>query len=121
MFNVNKMRKLINFQRKGYFSYPCPRKLREIVKISLFELETKEKIKQIWEEYHSNKPKTIAYTIEGGEIERMRTKYLSYLFSGKANPLFLFPVKKNQGYYNLVLQAQDKSFVFLNLFRYTLS
>jgi ATP synthase F1 complex assembly factor 1 len=68
------MRKLINFQKKTYFSYPCPRKLREIVKMTLFERETKERIAEIWQEYHSNKPKTIAYTIEAPEIERMRIK-----------------------------------------------
>lgn len=68
------MRNFINFQRKYYFSYPCPRKLREIVKMTLFEMETKDKIKQLWEEYHANKQKTIAYTIEPNEIERIRNK-----------------------------------------------
>lgn len=31
-------------KRNFSFTYPCPRKLREIVKISLFEKETPEKI-----------------------------------------------------------------------------
>jgi ATP synthase F1 complex assembly factor 1 len=68
------MRNFINFQKKYYFSYPCPRKLREIVKMTLFEMETKDRIKDIWEEYHANKPKTVAYSIEAKEIERMRVK-----------------------------------------------
>ena len=71
------MRNLIYFQRKSYFSYPCPRKLREIVKMSLMERESKENIKTIWEEYHSNKPKTVAYTIDANEINIIRNKYLS--------------------------------------------
>jgi len=30
------------------FAYPCPRKLREIVKISAFERETPETIEMLW-------------------------------------------------------------------------
>lgn len=37
------------------FTYPCPRKLREIMKMSLIEKETPDKIKQIWQEYHQHK------------------------------------------------------------------
>lgn len=107
----------MNFQKKSYFSYPCPRKLREIVKMSLMERETKDTIKTIWEEYHSNKPRTVAYIIEANEMNILRKKYYSHYFSGKANPVFLFPVKKDQGYYNMISQSQDKSFVIHYLHR----
>jgi ATP synthase F1 complex assembly factor 1 len=35
------------------FTYPCPRKLREIMKMSMIEKESPEKIEEIWKEYHS--------------------------------------------------------------------
>ena len=37
--------KLIGINKRNFsFSYPCPRRLREIVKISLFEKETPQNI-----------------------------------------------------------------------------
>ena len=39
-------------KRDFSFSYPCPRKLREIVKMSIFEKELAPKIEEIWTEYH---------------------------------------------------------------------
>jgi hypothetical protein len=35
------------------FTYPCPRKLREVMKISMIEREPPAKIADIWNEYHS--------------------------------------------------------------------
>ncbi len=32
--------------------------------------------------------------------------------SGKANPFFVFPVRKSSGHYMLVCQNQDKSFIY---------
>ena len=39
-------------KRQFSFAYPCPRKLREIVKLSIFEKETTSTIENIWTEYH---------------------------------------------------------------------
>lgn len=35
------------------FTYPCPRKLREIMKMSMIEKEPTHQIENIWKEYHS--------------------------------------------------------------------
>ncbi len=35
------------------FTYPCPRKLREVIKMTLIERENKDKIVSLWMEYHS--------------------------------------------------------------------
>jgi ATP synthase F1 complex assembly factor 1 len=37
------------------FTYPCPRNLREIMKLSLIEKEPKDKIKEIWNTYHAQR------------------------------------------------------------------
>lgn len=34
------------------FNYPCPRKLREIMKMSAIERESSETIEMIWNTYH---------------------------------------------------------------------
>lgn len=44
-----------NYYYKFSFTYPCPRKLREIVKMSLFEKETKDNNISLWMEYHKDK------------------------------------------------------------------
>lgn len=35
------------------FTYPCPRKLREIMKLSMIEREPVHQVESIWKEYHS--------------------------------------------------------------------
>lgn len=56
------------FTKKQYFSYPCPRKLGEIVKMSLFEKEQPFQIKQIWNKYYEEKPNAFGFDISGGEM-----------------------------------------------------
>lgn len=47
--------------RRGFsFTYPCPRRLREIMKMSAIERETPEVIEKIWREYHNAKPHTVS-------------------------------------------------------------
>ena len=52
----------MNIYSKRFFSfnYPCPRKLREIMKLSAIEKETPEIIETIWREYHNAKPHTVS-------------------------------------------------------------
>ena len=54
--------------KKFYFSYPCPRKLREIVKITLFEREQPAKIKEIWQKYYDEKPHAVGFDITADEM-----------------------------------------------------
>lgn len=49
------------------FTYPCPRKLREIMKLSLIEREPKDKVAEIWMKYHRDKPNNVAYCISKNE------------------------------------------------------
>ena len=43
---------LKSIKRSFSFAYPCPRRLREIVKMSAFERETPDTIEMLWTEYH---------------------------------------------------------------------
>lgn len=57
-------RLFFKFSVKRYFNYPCPRKLREIVKLSLFEKENPQTIAAIWDEYHKEKRNTTSFTLD---------------------------------------------------------
>ncbi len=58
----------LKLARKYYFTYPCPRKLEGMVKISLFEKEQPFAIKQIWNKYFEEKPTSLGLDITGGEM-----------------------------------------------------
>jgi ATP11 protein len=52
---------LAQYGRRAFaFTYPCPRRLREIMKMSAIEKETPETIEQIWYEYHNAKPYAVS-------------------------------------------------------------
>jgi len=70
---------LNKFPKKFYFTYPCPRKLEGIVKMSLFEKEQPFTIKQIWSKYFEEKPTSLGLDITGGEMNIILKKYLETL------------------------------------------
>lgn len=54
------------------FTYPCPRKLREIMKMSMIEREPTDKIKAIWDEYHHMRTENISYSIDRDQYELLK-------------------------------------------------
>ena len=88
------------------FSWPCPRKLREIVKLSAFEKENAETCKMLWNEYHHAKPHLVSTVLTERQYSELMSK-------GKGSPVFIFPVPKGEApnHFVLVSQFQDKSFV----------
>jgi len=46
--------------RNFAFNYPCPRNLREIMKMSLIEKEPPNQVEEIWKEYHKQRHQNIA-------------------------------------------------------------
>jgi ATP synthase F1 complex assembly factor 1 len=59
----------LKFSKKTYFTYPCPRKLKEIVKLSLFEKEQPGKIKEIWQKYYEDKHNAMGMDITNQEMD----------------------------------------------------
>ena len=110
------MQGIIQQGRRGFsFTYPCPRKLREIVKLSLFEKETPARIAEIWTDYHNNKPHTVSKILTQSHYLQLLQKYLYFLISsGQNSPMFVFPVPKGTGHFMLLGQNQQKSFVALS-------
>lgn len=99
--------------RSFSFSYPVPRKLRDVVKMSLFQTESPASIKQLWEEQYRSNRKVVSATTDRETFERFR-RNLAHC------PFFIAPLRRGEGFFNLVLQAQDQKqvlFTSLELFR----
>lgn len=58
------------------FTYPCPRKLREVVKMSMFERQSKDQIVRIWMDYHKEMPKNVSYCLSKNEWKTFEKKYI---------------------------------------------
>jgi ATP synthase mitochondrial F1 complex assembly factor 1 len=91
--------------RSFVFTYPCPRKLREVIKMSLMEKEMPNTIKTLWTEYHANKTQNVSSVISSSQFSVLN-KRLS------ESPLFLYPVKRETGFFFLISQSQGKSNLF---------
>ena len=66
---------LVQGARAGFaFTYPCPRNLREIIKMTLFERETKDRVKDIWMEYHKSRPNNVSYVLSKKEFLQFSQK-----------------------------------------------
>lgn len=98
---------MINFtSRRFSFAYPCPRRLREIVKMSAFERETPETIEMLWTEYHRARTHTVSKVLTTSLYMQLRS-------NAQAAPFFILPVPKLQdnSHFVMVCQSQEKSFV----------
>ena len=103
---------MVGLARRFTFTYPCPRKLREVIKMSLFEKESASTIKTLWTEYHASRPANVSSVITS-------TQYLTLNKRLKESPFFLFPLKRQSGYFFILSQSQEKSnlFTFLETFK----
>lgn len=85
----------------GGFSYPAPRRLDELVKLSLLRQETPERCREIWETYHDDKEFNVAET---WSVE----DYRMLMDRGKECPLFVYPVHREGGFFVVVTQVQGR-------------
>jgi ATP synthase F1 complex assembly factor 1 len=73
--------------------------------------ESPERIKEIWTQHHAEQPLTVSTVLEataGRELISRATK----------NPMFVLPVFRKDGFFNLLSQWQDKSFLLTFLEEY---
>lgn len=92
----------------GGFSYPAPRALQQIVKLELLEHESKERIEAIWSEYHSSKDDSLVTTLSADAFKTLTQR-------ASASPFFLFPVYRQEGFFNMICQFQDTCFLLTYL------
>lgn len=98
---------------RTYFTYPVPRKLRDVVKMSLFERESPETIRSLWRDRFHRSDTVIVTAMKTSEFETMTN-------NSRRSPVFIIPVPTPSGFYNVFSQFQDSRqvlFTQLELFR----
>lgn len=95
-------------RRSFVFTYPCPRRMREIVKMSLMEREAPDKIREVWNTYHSPRLNNVSCILSGYQFNLLKKRT-------KASPFFIFPIMRNGGHFLLLSQSQDNSHLFTYL------
>ena len=98
--------------RSFAFTYPCPRKLREVIKMTMIEKELPKAIQQIWSSYHESRPQNVSSVITSSQYTLLYKRL-------KESPLFIFPLRRQQGYFFMISQSQENSnlFTFLDDFK----
>jgi ATP synthase F1 complex assembly factor 1 len=88
----------------GGFNFPSPRKLNELVKLDLLAIEEPEQIRSIWSKYHAEKDDAIAQSLGGKMYEKLVER-------ASLNRYFIFPVYRQEGFFNMLCQFQEKVFL----------
>ncbi|KAG6621419.1 protein mitochondrial precursor [Phytophthora cinnamomi] len=86
------------------FSYPGARSLEQIVKLELLESEQAPQIRSIWEEFHADKDDAVATTLGADEFQALVKR-------AEAAPFFIFPVYRQEGFFNMLCQFQQSCFL----------
>eukprot|EP00186_Timspurckia_oligopyrenoides_P004396 CAMPEP_0182452156 /NCGR_PEP_ID=MMETSP1172-20130603/44099_1 /TAXON_ID=708627 /ORGANISM="Timspurckia oligopyrenoides, Strain CCMP3278" /LENGTH=194 /DNA_ID=CAMNT_0024649973 /DNA_START=1250 /DNA_END=1834 /DNA_ORIENTATION=+ len=81
------------------FSMPAAKQLKQVCKLPLLEKSSTGQIKTIWSEYHKDHQYAIGDIIKSSEAD-------SLLNHARKWPMFVFPVRKEGGYFTLVSQWQ---------------
>lgn len=97
----------LNVERKRcYFTLPCSRELKNVVKLPLLEKESKEKIINIWREKFKEENHVIADYISTNKYESIKKNI-------KKNSHFIIPLKKQNGFLNFYSQFLDAKLLFI--------
>mmetsp|Transcript_62950 Transcript_62950/g.73258 ORF Transcript_62950/g.73258 Transcript_62950/m.73258 type:complete len:201 (-) Transcript_62950:60-662(-) len=94
--------------RNFVFTYPSPRKLREIMKMSMIEREMPHVVASIWEQYHRERPQNVSRVVQKSDYSTIRK-------NSKESPMFLVPIKRKAGHLVLLGQNQGLSYMFTYL------
>lgn len=92
----------------GGFSYPAPRALQQIVRLELLESESRERIEQIWADFHREKDDSLVTALRGAAFAALAER-------ARASPFFVFPVYRKEGFFNMICQFQDTCFLLTYL------
>ncbi|CZT99261.1 hypothetical protein PFAG_03733 [Plasmodium falciparum Santa Lucia] len=103
---------LTNLSKKRfYFSLPCSRDLKNIVKLPLLEREDKYKIINIWKEKYKDNKYVISDYMDINKYEVIKNNC-------KNNSHFIIPFKNNNGYITYYTQFIDSKLIFVTSLEY---
>jgi len=88
-----------------------PRSLHEIAKVPLLVRESPTEVRNIWLQRYSENPRVVAGVLTDSEYNMLKV-------NSAACPMFIMPVPRGSGYFNLVWQAQGDRFTYASLENY---
>ena len=86
-----------------------PRRLADVAKLELLEAEQPAALAAIWEKYHENRPELSGSCVPAAEHAQIVER-------GRESPLFIFPVRREQGHFMLLSQFDVQHSVFVMTF-----
>ena len=97
-------------RRSSSISLPgVPRRLGEVAKVELFEAEEPSRIGAIWESFHEDRPELAGCSVPADEHVKITER-------ARESPLFIFPVRREQGHFLLLSQFNAQSDMFVMTF-----
>lgn len=103
---LTRLRSLLprRFSTSTGFSYPGARSLEQLVKLELLQQEQTPQIQRIWQDFHADKDDAVATTLSANEFR-------SVVERAAAAPYFIFPVYRQEGFFNMLCQFQQSCFL----------
>ena len=97
-------------RRSSSLSLPgVARRLGEVAKVEMLEAEEPERISAIWDEFHEHRPELAGCSVAAEE-------HLKITERARESPLFIFPVRREQGHFLLLSQFNAPSDMFVMTF-----
>ena len=97
-------------RRSSSLSLPgVARRLGEVTKVEMLEAEEPERIGAIWDSFHEHRPELAGCSVTAEE-------HLKITERARESPLFIFPVRREQGHFLLLSQFNAPSDMFVMTF-----
>ena len=97
-------------RRSSSLSLPgVARRLGEVTKVEMLEAEEPERISAIWDSFHEHRPELAGCSVTAEE-------HLKITERARESPLFIFPVRREQGHFLLLSQFNAPSDMFVMTF-----
>ena len=97
-------------RRSSSISLPgVARRLGEVAKVELFEAEEPDRIGAIWDSFHEDRPELAGCSVTAEEHVKITER-------ARESPLFVFPVRREQGHFLLLSQFNAQSDMFVMTF-----
>ena len=97
-------------RRSSSLSLPgVARRLGEVAKVEMLEAEEPERISAIWDSFHEHRPELAGCSVTAEE-------HLKITERARESPLFIFPVRREQGHFLLLSQFNAPSDMFVMTF-----
>lgn len=86
------------------FSWPVSKQLDGVVNLERFALQEPSMIDQLWSDYHAASSTATGFSIDSMSFEKLKQR-------GPNTEYFIHPIPRDDGYFVMLTQYQDKSFL----------